>query len=218
MSWQKILRDKIKSPQPNKTNSNFTQFQKSKNLGLKAHLPSTQSEAREAQTKTRDKSDQEDIYIDITTPSSIEMPTTLFLMAKKGKKENPENPKTKSNTNPRANPKATPKNQTQPKSNPNPRAKTKPSTQSQTKKNVNSNPMANPAPNYSDEEHLVATEDWEKRDRLNKVKEARMREEEIRTKKRVLAVKPPKSEKAIISNSGTRAVAMWPGRARTSPP
>ena len=150
------------------THSNFTQFQKSKTLVLKAHLPSTPSEAREAQTKTRGQSDHEDIYIDITTPSSIEMPTTLFLMAKKGKKENPENPKTKSNTNPRANPKATPKNQPQPKSNPNPRAKTKPSTQSQTKKNVNPNPMANPAQNSSDEELLVATEEWEKQDRLNK--------------------------------------------------
>ena len=115
MSWQKILRDKIKSPQPNKTNSNFTQFQKSKNLGLKAHLPSTQSEAREAQTKTRDKSDQEDIYIDITNSSSIEMSTTIFLVAKKGKKENPESPKT---TTHRANPKSTPKNQPQPKPKP----------------------------------------------------------------------------------------------------
>ena len=82
------------------------------------------------------------------------MPTTLFCMAKKDKKENP---KTKSNPKPRSNPKPTPQNQTQ--------------------RNANPNPMANSAQNSSDEEILAATEEMEKRDRLNMVKEAMMKEE-----------------------------------------
>ena len=41
-SWQKISRDKIKSPQPNKTKtSNFEQFQKTPKLVLKAQMPTT---------------------------------------------------------------------------------------------------------------------------------------------------------------------------------
>ena len=116
------------------------------------------------------------------------MPTTLFFMAKMEKKENPENHK--SNPNPMANPKPTPKNQTQPKSNPNTRANPKPTTQSQSQKKASPKPMAQAIQNSSDDELLVVTEEMEKMSRLAKAQEARERVEI----KRLMAVKPQQQE------------------------
>ena len=96
VSRQKIMWDKKKSPQPKKKPSNLTQFQIYQNLVLNAHLPSTPSEAKEAQIQTSGQVDQEDTNIDTTTSTTIEMPTTVFLMAKNKMKKTPDsksNPK-----------------------------------------------------------------------------------------------------------------------------
>ena len=144
-------------------------------------MPTNPSVAGEAQTQIGSQCGQENIDINTTTFTSREMPTTLFLMPKKDKKENPK-------TKPRSNPKSTPQNQTQ--------------------RNANANQMANSAQNSSDEEILAATEEMENRDRLKKVQEAKKREEEERTKKKLLAVKPPKEKEGNLSDEELLSAAL----------
>ena len=74
-SWQKNNRDKIKSPQPNKTKtSNFEQFQKTTKLVLKAQMPNTKM----LPTPNKEPSKEAAVNIITITPNNKKKLTTIF--------------------------------------------------------------------------------------------------------------------------------------------